>query len=355
MKQLVIRPITHPVSIPLYLGSGLLQSPLIKEILPKGPSKIVIVTDPSIKDLYAADLAKDLDAVLVTLPSGPIIKTQATATYLIDELFRIGAGRDTTLIAIGGGMTTDVVSFVASIYMRGIPLILIPTTLLSMVDAAIGGKTGIDTPLGKNLLGTIYHPQAIFSDLDTLKTLPKEEWVNGLAEILKIGLIYDPSIFYQALENIKEQGLILKAIEAKIAIIQQDPTEQSLRRILNFGHTIGHALERISEYAMPHGQAVAIGCVAEAYLSLHLGYLSSQDFAQIHGMYQMLPLQLPSAYTRSKLFESMTYDKKKASGKIRFVLIDRIGHAIPFTGEYCAAVAHEKLGSTLDWMERSFA
>lgn len=258
---------------------------------------------------------------------------------MIDKLFKLGADRNTTLIALGGGATTDLVGFVASIYMRGLALILVPTTLLAIVDASIGGKTAIDTPFGKNLIGTFYEPKAIFVDLDTLKTLPEKERFNGLAEITKMALIYDPSIM----------GDIEKAIEAKMKIVAQDPLDQGLRRILNFGHTIGHALEAVSDYEMAHGEAVVLGCLAESHLSMRLGYLSEGDFDQIQALYP--PLKLPQGYTRTKFLQALSHDKKKASGAIRFVLIDRIGHALPFDGAYCRAVSLSELEPTLDWME----
>jgi 3-dehydroquinate synthase len=235
--------------------------------------------------------------------------------------------------------------------MRGIPLILIPTTLLAMVDAAVGGKTGVDTSYGKNLIGTFYYPKAIFADLDLLQTLPEKEWFNGLAEILKMGLIRDPVIWEMAQKNRKDPDLILKATQGKIDVVEQDPIEQGMRRILNFGHTIGHALETVSHYEMSHGEAVAIGCVVEAHLSMRLGYLSEKDFEQIQEMYSHWPLKLPRGYTQSKLLQAMSHDKKKAKGEIRFVLINKIGHAISFEGAYCRTVTLKQLESTLDWME----
>lgn len=353
MKKILIRPSMSPLSTEIYIGKGLLSN-LVVEFLAKLKGQIIVVADSVVKDLYAADFAKQVQAKLLTIPSGEKAKTQETATYLMNELFKIGAGRDTTLIAFGGGVTTDLVGFVASIYMRGIPLILIPTTLLGCVDAAIGGKTAIDNQFGKNLIGTIYHPKAIFNDLDLLQTLPEKEWLNGLAEILKMGLIYDPLIWELAGKNGKDPTLILKAIQGKIAIIEQDPTEQGLRRILNFGHTIGHALETVAHYEMEHGEAVALGCLTEGYLSVRLGYLSEKDFEEIQSMYSRFSLKLPKAYIRAKFLSAMIHDKKNASGETRFVLIDRIGHAIPFEEAYARVVTSHELESTLEWMEDTF-
>lgn len=347
MKKILIHPSTE-----LYIGQNVLTTDRLLDFC--GQLRIILIADAAIKDLYAVDLARRIHAELLTIPNGEKAKSRETEQSLIDKLFQMGCGRDTLLIALGGGVTTDLVGFVASIYMRGVPLILIPTTLLAIVDAAIGGKTAIDTPYGKNLIGTIYYPKAIFADLDMLRTLPEKEWSNGLAEILKIGLVYDASIWEIAKKNGKDPDLIIKAIQGKIAIIEQDPTEQSLRRILNFGHTIGHALETVAYYAIPHGEAVALGCTVEAHLSMRLGYLEEKDFEQIQTMYHRWSCKLPKTYARTKLFQAMTHDKKKALGAPRFVLIDRLGHAIPFDGAYCRTVTSDELESTLDWMENTY-
>jgi 3-dehydroquinate synthase len=334
MKKMRIPPETE-----LYIGRNL-HIPIASN------RRAVLVADAAVKDLYAVDLAHKIQAELLTIPRGEKAKSAATAAFLMEELFKMGCGRDTVLIALGGGVTTDLVGYVASVYMRGIPLILVPTTLLAIVDAAIGGKTAIDTAFGKNLIGTFYPPQAIVADLERLDTLPEKEWLNGRAEILKMGLISEPVIL-----KMDEEDRILKAIEAKIAIVARDPTEKGLRRILNFGHTMAHALEAISHYEMSHGEAVALGCLVEAHLSMQLGYLTPNDFKTIQTLYSGFSLQLPKTYDRAKLLSAMTHDKKKATGYIRFVLIDRIGHALPFDGEYCRAVTQTELEPTLNWME----
>ena len=336
-------------STELYIGQNILTADRLLECC--GKLRIILIADAAIKDLYAVDLARKIHAELLTIPTGEKAKALETVQNLIDELCKMGCGRDTVLIALGGGVTTDLVGFVASIYLRGVPLIFIPTTMLAIVDAAVGGKTAIDTPYGKNLIGTIYYPKAIFADLDMLQTLPEKEWFNGLAEILKMGLIQEPTIWEMAEKNNKDPDLILKAIQGKIRVVEEDPTERGLRRILNFGHTIGHALEMVAHYAMPHGEAVALGCAVEAHLSMRLGYLSTKDFKQIEGMYNRFSLKLPKTYVRSQLFSAMAHDKKKAHGEIRFVLIDKIGHAVPFDGAYCRVVTQSELGPTLDWME----
>lgn len=345
MKKIVISPSTE-----LYIGPNVLQSDDFSKLCAQ--HKVIVVADEAIKDLYAVELATKLRAQLLTIPNGERAKSLETAQNLINQLFQAGCNRDTLLIAMGGGVTTDLVGFVASIYMRGAPLILIPTTLLAMVDASIGGKTGIDTSSGKNLLGTIYYPKAIFADLNLLQTLSEQQWGCGLAEILKMGLIHAPLLWQKATQNSQDPDLILQAILAKIEIVERDPLELGVRRILNFGHTIGHALERVANYELSHGEAVAMGSVAEAHLSMSLGYLSKQQFELIEAVYRPFPFQWPPPYQRSELLSAMAFDKKRAKGEIRFVLIDRIGHAIPFEGAYCRAVTPVELESSLDWMEQ---
>lgn len=344
MKKIAFHPFAPPLSTELYFGEGLLSTL-------KVDGKKFLIADEGLKELYATDLAKQIGAELLTLPSGERAKSQEVATHLMEQLFQLGADRESTLIGLGGGAATDLIGFVASIYMRGLPLILIPTTLLGAVDAVIGGKTAIDTPFGKNLIGTLYHPKAIFIDLNLFQTLPDKERLNGMAEILKMGLIYDRSMWGKELS----QELILKAIRAKISIIEQDAKDHSLRRILNFGHTIGHALETVSGYAMAHGEAVALGSLVESHLSCTLSYLSDSDFDEIKRVLSRFPLKLPKNYSRSKLLEAMKHDKKRGGGALRFVLIDRIGHAIPFDGAYCRPLSPSELEPSLNWMESQWS
>lgn len=304
----------------------------------KIPGFVVVIADEKVADLYR--IPCDL---LICISNE---KTKENYESIIKQLFLAGANRHTTLVAIGGGTICDLVGFVAATFMRGIPLILIPTTLLAIVDASIGGKTAIDTPFGKNLIGSIYFPKMIYSDLDTLKTLPESEWINGMAEILKMGLIFDPTLFAQEYSD----ALVEKSVLAKIAIVEKDPYENDLRRILNFGHTLGHGLEKLGE-EIPHGQAVALGSLAESHLSMALGFLSEEEFEKIQIPYQKFNLRLPTGYSRKKLYELMRYDKKKKDGFNRFVLIDQIGRALPFQGDYCYPVSQMQLEGTLDWLE----
>ncbi len=311
--------------------------------------KPIIICDKTVEPI-----AKKLNLELLTFPGGEASKTREMKQRLEDELLSRKMGRDTVIIALGGGVTTDLVGFLASTYMRGVPLILAPTTLLAMVDAAIGGKTSIDTPHGKNLIGTFYSPKAIFASMNSLKTLPEKEWLNGLAEIWKVALIADSTLWRLKDWRTHLPQTIEKAARVKIACIEKDFTERGLRRILNFGHTVGHAIEAIAHYQIGHGEAVALGTVVESSLSHQLGYLSKSELEEIQMRYKEagFSLKLPLQYDRKQFLEAISYDKKKLNGAIRFVLIDKIGHAMPFDGHYCRPISESELDTLLDWMEK---
>jgi 3-dehydroquinate synthase len=322
----------------------------LPDLCEKFGQRAVLIADEALK-VHAKPLAESLHAELICIPSGEKAKTREVKQRIEDQLLGGGYGRDTVIVSLGGGATSDVVGFAASTYLRGVPLILVPTTLLAMVDAAIGGKTGINTRWGKNLIGTLYHPKAVICDLSFLETLSETERLNGMAEILKMGLVADAEMFNRT--HLEE--LVIRAIQGKIAIVEKDPHEGGLRRILNFGHTIGHALEAVSRYEMPHGSAVAIGCMAASHLSMVLGYLSALDFSRACALFDIFPhLRLPKGYTREHCLKAMASDKKKAGNAIRFVLIDALGHAAPFDGAYCRSVSPDELQETLDWMEERF-
>lgn len=346
--EIAIRPIYPPIATEVLIGKDLLQKEELLPLCKKFGTKIGILADAKVAELYAKQMAEELNGKVFVLPSGEEAKTMKTCEKIVDELLQNGFGKTSVLIALGGGATTDAAGFIASIYLRGVALILIPTTLLAMVDAAFGGKTAIDTSFGKNLLGTLYHPKAVVIDLKILEFLPQKQWQNGLAEIRKIGLVYRPEIWTQ------DQGdaLVIEAIKAKISVIEQDPNDTGIRRILNFGHTIGHGLEKLSGYQLPHGQAVAIGSVAASHLSMQLGYLATSDFEKIVKAYGSFSLHLPENYSRNKLLDTMAHDKKAIDQAIHFVLIDRIGHAVEFGGTYCRPVNRQELEPTLEWMEQ---
>jgi 3-dehydroquinate synthase len=274
------------------------------------------------------------------------VKTYENALFVIEQLIEKGCDRDTVLVGCGGGSVTDLTGFVGSIFLRGISVILIPTTLLAMVDASIGGKNSIDTPFGKNLIGTFYLPENIIIDTAFLDTLPQKEWNHGMAEILKLGLVYDKELLLPA----SPLDLITKAVHGKLAITSVDFKDTHLRRILNFGHTIGHALETGSGYAIPHGEAVALGCMTEAFFSYKLGYLDPLSFEKILSLYTSW--KLPSTYCREKTMAALQKDKKNKGGNIRSVLIDAIGHALAFNKEYCHPLPNTLILEGLSWLEK---
>lgn len=341
----------------LHVGHHLLNGDLIRDVCKKYGTQIAIIADDHVKNLYGIELSKKLSAQIFEIPRGENAKTREVKHKIEDQLLGAGYGRDAVLIGLGGGSTTDLAGFIAATYLRGVALILIPTSLLGMVDAAIGGKTAVDTSLGKNMIGSFYHPKAIISDLETLKTLPEKEIINGFSEIIKMGLIYDPEILAFAKPFKPSKEIVAKAAKAKIGVLAQDPFEKGMRRILNFGHTIGHALETISHYKISHGEAVAIGCLAESYLSFQLGYLPEQQFQHIENIYNthLGTFCLPKSYDRKALVHFMAFDKKNSIHGIRFVVIDKIGHPVSFEGEFCRTVKEDDLASTLSYMEKRCA
>jgi 3-dehydroquinate synthase len=255
------------------------------------------------------------------------------------RLLALGADRSTVLIALGGGVVGDLTGFIASIYMRSVPYVQIPTTLVGQVDSSIGGKTAVDLPQGKNLLGTFYQPEAVFADLDFLETLPEKEFKNGLAEVIKYGVIEDDKMF-RRLEDAMDAVLardvnqLVKIIETccriKKSIVEIDEKEQGLRRILNFGHTLGHAFEVVSDYNLSHGEGVALGMIAAAKLSVKLKHLVESEANRLEHVIMRagLPVKIPETFETEAILDRLKMDKKKKDTQIHFVLIKKIG--MPF-------------------------
>lgn len=346
-----------PIRTELYIGKNILQGNLLSDLCAKYGSKIVVITDSYIKDLYGNTLAKQLGAQIFEVPRGEMAKTREVKHKIENELLEKGYGKETVIMGLGGGSITDLAGYIASTYLRGVPLILLPTSLLAMVDASIGGKTAVDTDFGKNLIGTFYHPKAIISDIETLHTLPEKEKKNGLSEIIKMGLIFAPDIIQELTNSNSLETLIYKASQAKISVVRQDPWERGLRRILNFGHTVGHALEASSHFTISHGEAVAIGCIAESYLSRKIGSLSEDEFLQIKELYSLhlQSLALPKSYDPQALLQAMLFDKKRSSHKVRCVLIDQIGHCSSFEGQYCTPIEEKDFREALSYLEAHYA
>lgn len=303
-----------------------------------------VVTDDCVGGLYGKKLIsalKDmgLNASLVEFPAGEASKNINTVLNISGKLMESGADRETCLIALGGGVTGDVTGFVASIFMRSVPYIQIPTTLVAQVDSSIGGKTGVDLSFGKNLLGTFYQPSAVFVNLGFLDTLPEKEFNNGLAEMIKYAVIDDEKMFRTLEENmdaVKSKdsrlmpGLVENCCHIKKSIVEIDEREHGLRRILNFGHTLGHALEAVSRFTVTHGEGVALGMIAAARISEKMGYLKKNETQRIESLIRQagLPVKIPGSLDSEKIIAQLKMDKKKKGDVIHFVLLKKIG--MPF-------------------------
>jgi 3-dehydroquinate synthase len=303
-----------------------------------------IITDSNLSKLHGQrvqDILTDtgLKPTLIEFPAGEASKNIHTCLELIEKLIGLGADRTSALIALGGGVVGDIAGFIASTYMRGIPYVQIPTTLLAQVDSSIGGKTAIDLPEGKNLMGNFYQPMAVFIDLSFLRTLPEREFKSGLAEIVKCGIIDDPELF-SSLETgagaILERNMdflepiVLKSCQIKKGIVEMDETDRGMRRYLNFGHTIGHAIETHSSYTYSHGEAVAIGMVAATALSKRMKYLPGEEQERIVALLEALrlPRLIPRDLDTAGILSRLKVDKKKTGERVNFVLLKRLG--VPF-------------------------
>jgi len=315
--------------------------------------KVGVVTNPIVGRLYASGVLRSLraagwDASTIILPDGERAKSMHSVSAILDALVTARFERESVLVALGGGVIGDLTGFAASIYMRGIPFVQVPTTLVAQVDSSVGGKTGVNHPLGKNLIGTFSQPRLVLVDPDTLRTLPPREWVAGLAEVIKYGVIAD-EMFFAYLEQHMDRLLkldvepvghvIARSCEIKASVVEQDERESDLRRILNFGHTIGHALESLGGYRkLIHGEAVAIGMVQEADLARHLGRCSLDVVERQRVLLRRagLPDALP-AVTFNRLWAAMQHDKKVAQGRVFCVLPERIGRVViqPLEREAC--------------------
>ncbi len=326
-------------------------------------SRYAIVTDSRVAALYGERVLHvlremNLKVDLGEFLSGATSKGLETCLEVIRWLMALGADRTWGLMALGGGAIGDITGFVASVYMRGIPYVQIPTTLLAQVDSSIGGKTGIDLPEGKNLLGTFKQPKAVFIDLAFLKTLSPREFRDGLAEIVKYGLIDDPWLLSRleaasgAIER-QDTGfleeIVSRSCQIKKAIVEMDETEKGLRRILNFGHTLGHAMEAASGYSLSHGEAVSLGAVASAVISERLGHLPIGELEQIISLMKGLglPHRIPSALSTEAILSHLARDKKKEGDTLHFVLLKKIG--FPFVN---GSVPEALLRETLEGLKR---
>jgi 3-dehydroquinate synthase len=323
------------------VGSGLIKQlgKCLGKVLRR--KRCVVVTDNIILPLFANRVERSLISAgfrptLITIPAGEKSKTLEQASTICGQMTAAGLDRQSFVIGLGGGVIGDISGFVAAIYHRGIPHVQIPTTLLAMVDSSIGGKTGVNTNDGKNLLGVIHHPSLVIDDVDVLKTLPRREFNQGFAEIIKHAIIADAKMFktlqsWEASDVLALQRLIKRNIKIKAAVVARDERDRSGERaILNFGHTVGHAIERAGNYRkFLHGEALSLGIVAASAVSIKRAGLPPRERDAVIDLLQRfeLPTCLPKNFPRNKIVSALKFDKKFEGGKIRFVVTPRIGAA----------------------------
>lgn len=307
-------------------------------------NRYCIIADSNVAGIYGERLLDSLrqskiTAELITFPAGEASKNLKTFAFLCSALARKGFDRKDGIIALGGGVSGDLAGFVAASYMRGLPFVQIPTTLLSQVDSSVGGKTGVDIAEGKNLVGAFYQPAAVYIDTAVLETLEKEELLGGIAEVIKYGVIRDSAFFRYLREKRGEalalnteviEKIIYTSCAIKAQVVAEDERESDIRRVLNYGHTIGHAVEAASDFSIIHGKAVAIGMVAAARIAEVMGILSAEDKDEIAGLLQEygLPTAVPLRLDRNMMKKYLQTDKKIVSGKVAYILPVRIGEVI---------------------------
>ena len=328
-------------SYPIRIGEGILGEIGTELLSISFPKKIAVVTNPLVGQLYADIVLSSLSAqgftaVRIDIPDGEEFKNLATVSTVYDALMAAGFDRGCGLLALGGGVVGDLVGFVAATFLRGIPFVQIPTTLLAQVDSSGGGKTGVNHPLGKNLIGAFYQPRLVLIDVNTLATLSPRDYHAGFAEMVKYGVIRDQAFFCELVENADKLcghdpvalvAAIKRSCQIKADIVERDEREDGLRAILNYGHTFGHAIENLAGYGeYRHGEAVAIGMVVAAQISQNLGLCRLHEVEVIRQL--LLDFKLPviaPAYSAAKLMEAIGRDKKVHTGLLRLILNRGIG------------------------------
>ena len=342
----------------------------LKGELGRGISKYALVTDSTVKELYgnalyARLLEEGFKVDLISFPAGEKSKVRATKEMIEDEMLAKGHRRDSCIIALGGGVVTDMAGFVAGTFGRGIPFINYSTTILGSADASVGGKTAVDTPLATNLIGLIYQPKKVYIDLATWESLPKEQISNGLAETIKHACIADKAFFKFLEENIDKllekdgirnhaeicEHIAEKNCKIKYEVVKQDEREANLRQILNLGHTVGRAIETLSNYSLLHGQAVAIGLAMQVKIGEKLGYITKNEAVRVINLIEKagLPTKLLDTMPTEEVVQKLYTDKKVRKGKIRFVFQDGIGSVKQYEdGNYSIALEEDFIRDTIE-------
>ena len=328
-------------SYEVLIGSGVLKN-LLKD-LKKKPlgNKYVIITDATVKKKYGNKILQQfaknkLNAIMLSFPAGEKSKNRSTVVKLHDAMIATGCGRDTCVIALGGGVVGDVAGFVAATLCRGVNYVQVPTTLLAMVDSSVGGKVGVDTKDAKNIIGAFHQPKKVVADINFLKTLPKKELQRGLAEVIKHAIIADVKLFSYLHEHMGKilnknlhvlEQVIQKNCKIKAQVVQKDEKESGMRKNLNFGHTIGHAIESVTNYRVPHGEAIAIGMVAETKIAQKKGMITKKQYQAITDILEKakLPIKLPKNSPILQIIKATRKDKKARGGIPEYVLPTGIG------------------------------
>ena len=326
--------------------------------------KLVIITDPEVKGLYGNALSQGLTVEgfkvgVLEVPEGEESKSLETAGILYNELGNFHAERSTPILALGGGVIGDLSGFVAATYMRGVPLIQLPTTLLAQVDSSIGGKVAVDHGRVKNKIGAFYQPRLVISDITTLESLPAREISEGLAEVIKYAVIRDKGFFSYLEKNLEQIRLlderllgevVFRSARIKAEIVQKDELDLGIRHILNYGHTVGHALESVSDFKVRHGEAVALGMLAAGRISNKLGILHGDELDRIEKVIQRagLPTKVPNLEVK-RLVQAMEFDKKMVRGKVKFILLRSLGSAF-ISNEVIPTLIEQVL---VEWIEKA--
>jgi len=343
-------------SYPIHIGADLLDK--IELFQPHIPGeRVAIISNETVAPLYMERVQRLLaayDPLAVVLPDGEQYKTLEYLNHIFGALLEARCDRSTTLVALGGGVIGDMTGFAAACYLRGVPFIQIPTTFLAQVDSSVGGKTGVNHPLGKNMIGAFYQPRCVVIDTDTLKSLPDKELSAGIAEVIKYGLMRDPALFEWLEQNMdkllaREPAALSEAIyrscKNKAEVVAADEREGGIRALLNLGHTFGHAIEAGMGYgAWLHGEAVAAGMAMAADLSRRMDWLTRSECDRIEDLLRRarLPIRAPEALPAERMLELMAVDKKVAAGRLHLVLLEGIGKAL-ITAEAPETLLHETL------------
>ena len=329
-------------SYPIYVGAGILEQ--VGALLKQGGirGKVGVVTNPTVAQLYLDSIHEsltnaDFEVTPILIPDGESHKNHKSLATIYNDLISKRFERQSCVLALGGGVVGDIAGFAAATYLRGIPYVQVPTTLLAQVDSSVGGKTGVNHENGKNLIGAFYQPKMVLIDVAVLRTLPRRELVAGLAEVIKYGIIQDPELF-QLLERRAEEVLgldrtlltrvIALSCAIKARVVEADEREEDLRAVLNFGHTIGHALEAVTGYQQfLHGEAVGVGMAKAAALSVQHGFCDPSSCRRIVALIKKagLPVEIPPDVVPRNLIQAMEVDKKVAGGKIKFIVCEGIG------------------------------